>query len=164
MSKIAVFFGSSTGNTEDVANQLAEKLGGDVFDVSNKPTDKLSEYNSLLFGTSTWGAGDLQDDWEDFIGDVEEADLNGKTIAIFGCGDGGSNPDTFVGGMSHIYNAIKDKGCKIIGAVDTDGYEYDDSESVVDNKFVGLPIDEINQSELTEERIENWVEQIKDDL
>lgn len=164
MSKTAVFFGSSTGNTEDVANQIAEKLQAEVFNVGDNPTDQLAQYDNLIFGTSTWGEGDLQDDWESFIDEVKNADFNGKTVAIFGCGDGGSNPDTFVGGMFHIYDAIKDKGCKIIGNTSTEGYEFDHSEAIINEEFIGLPIDEMNQSELTEERISQWVEKIKEDF
>lgn len=164
MSKIAIFYGSSTGNTETVANQLAGILGADIFDVSESPADKLGEYDNLIFGTSTWGIGDLQDDWEGFIDDVENADLSGKTVALFGLGDSGSYPDSFVDGMAKIYNIVKEKGCKIVGAVATDSYEHEASESIVDGKFVGLPIDEENQGDLTEERVSKWATQIKSDL
>ncbi len=164
MSNIAIFYGSSTGNTESVAEQLAEQLGAELFDVANSPADKLGEYNNLIFGTSTWGIGDLQDDWEDFISELESADLNGKTVALFGLGDSGSYADSFVEAMAKIYDVIKEKGCKIVGAISTDGYEHEASEAVVDGKFVGLAIDEENQGDLTEERISNWVAQIKADL
>lgn len=161
MSKTAVFFGSSTGNTEEIANQIAEKLQAEIFNVGDSPTERLAQYNNLVFGTSTWGEGDLQDDWESFINKVKNTDLNGKIVAIFGCGDGGSNPDTFVGGMSHIYKAVKDKGCKIIGTTSTEGYEFDHSEAIINNEFIGLPLDEMNQSELTKKRINDWTEKIK---
>lgn len=164
MSKTAIFYGSSTGNTESVAKQLSEKLGADTFDVSESPADKLGEYDNLIFGTSTWGIGDLQDDWESFISEVEGADLNGKTVALFGLGDSGSYSDSFVDGIGKIYEVIKDKGCKIVGAVDTDSYEHEASEAIVDGKFVGLAIDEENQSDLTDDRVSNWAEQIKADF
>ncbi len=161
MSNTAIFYGSSTGNTESVAQQIAELLGAEAFDVADSPADKLAEFDNLIFGTSTWGIGDLQDDWESFIDEVESADLNGKTVALFGLGDSGSYADSFVEGMAKIYEVVKEKGCKIVGAVDTDGYEHESSEAVVDGKFVGLAIDEENQGDLTEERVANWVESIK---
>ena len=49
----------------------------------------------------------------------------------------------------------------MIGKVATDGYTYDDSKSVVDGKFCGLPIDEDNESELTDQRLSAWVTQIQ---
>lgn len=166
MAKIGIYYGSSTGNTKDVANLIAKKLGvqpTDVHDVAKAKAD-FADYDVLLFGTSTWGSGDLQDDWESFINKVKAADLTGKTVALFGCGDSSANSDTFCGGMSHIYNVLKDKSCKIIGQVSTEGYSFDDSESVVDGKFVGLPNDIDNEGDLVEERVSAWVEQLETDI
>lgn len=164
MKKIAIFYGTTLGNTESVAELIAGKLNADVFNVSTKPSDKLSEYDVLIFGTSTWGLGELQDDWAEFIAYLETADLSGKTIAIFGLGDGVSYADNFVDGMGIIYQAVKDKNCKIVGFVDTDGYDFEKSISIIDNKFVGLAIDEENEGNLTSERIDKWVEQLLIDV
>lgn len=161
MSNTAVFFGSSTGNTEAAAKQIAEKLDAEIFDVSENPGAEIANFENLVFGTSTWGIGDLQDDWDGFISDVENADLNGKTVAIFGCGDAESYADSFVDGIGKIYKAVKEKDCKVVGFVDTDGYDYDFSEAEVDGKFCGLPIDEDNQDDLSDERINAWIETIK---
>jgi flavodoxin I len=166
MSKTIIIFGSTTGNTETAAEMIQEKLGGDVEmkNVDSADADDLGSYDNLILGTSTWGAGDLQDDWEGFIDELQDADLSGKTVALFGLGDSDSYPDTFTNGMSEIYNTIKDKGCNIVGATDTEGYDFTESESVVDGKFVGLALDYDNQEELSEERIEKWVESIKSHL
>lgn len=166
MSKTIIIYGSTTGNTETAAELIQEKLGGDVElkNVDSAEAADLADHDNLILGTSTWGAGDLQDDWEGFIEELEGADLNGKTVALFGLGDSDSYPDTFTNAMAEIYNSIKDKGCTIVGSVSTDGYEYSESESVVDGKFVGLALDYDNQEDLSEERIENWVEQIKPSL
>ena len=164
MSKTAIFFGSSTGNTETVATQIAKKLNADIFDVGNNPADKLAEYDNLILGTSTWGIGDLQDDFDSFISEIENANLTGKVVAIFGLGDGDTYADSFVDGIGTIYNAVKDKGCKLTGFTETEGYEYDESTAIVDGKFTGLPLDEDNQGDMTNERIEKWVEQIKVDF
>lgn len=161
MSKTAVFYGSDTGNTESAAKRIAQKLQVDIFDVGSKPATQLDNYTNLILGTSTMGLGDLQDDWAGFISELERADLNGKTIALFGLGDADMYPDTFVDGMGEIYNAIKDKGCRIVGQVDTAGYEFDASIAVVEGKFVGLPLDNDNQNGLTDERINAWLEKIK---
>lgn len=164
MSNTAVFFGSTTGNTESVAKIIAEKVNADVFDVSKNPTEKLSTYNNLIFGASTWGVGDLQDDWETFITELENANLNDKIIALFGLGDSQSYPDSFVDAIGTIFESIKGKGCKIVGGVDTEGYSFDDSKAVYDGKFVGLPLDEDNESDQSDERINKWIEQIKQAL
>lgn len=112
-------------------------------------------------GTSTWGAGELQDDWYDGVNVLKAADLAGKTVAVFGCGDSESYSDTFCGAMAEIYNAAKDAGATLVGEVSTDGYTYDDSEAVVDDKFVGLALDDVNEDDKTEGRIDAWLEAIK---
>ena len=111
-------------------------------------------------GTSTWGAGELQDDWYDGVAVIKKSNLSGKTVAIFGCGDSEGYSDTFCGGMAELYNAAKEAGANVIGSVSTDGYTYDDSEAVVDGKFVGLALDEVNEDNKTDERIDAWVGEI----
>jgi flavodoxin I len=165
MNKIGIFYGSSGGNTQRVANKIAEKLGGvsDIYDVGKANADNLTPYDVLLFGSSTWGIGDLQDDWEDFLKTVVAADLSGKKIALFGCGDSSSYPDTFCNAMGTIYKAVKDKAV-VVGFTETDGYSFDDSEAVVDGRFVGLAVDEDNESSHTDERIDKWIAQLKEAL
>ena len=106
----------------------------------------------------------MQDDWYDGVKAVKAANLNGKTVAIFGCGDSEGYSDTFCGGMGELYNAAKEAGAKVIGKVSTDGYTYDDSEGVVDGQFVGLALDEVNEDDKTDERIDAWVAAIKPEL
>lgn len=164
MNKVAVFYGSTTGNTESIANELAQKLNADLYDVAEASADKLIEYDNLIFGTSTWGIGDLQDDWEAFIENVKKVELNNKVIAIYGLGDSMSYGDSFVNSIGAIYNTIKEKGCKITGFTPTNGYDFDCSEAEIDGQFVGLPIDQDNQADLTSSRIDNWIEQLKSDF
>ncbi len=164
MSKTLVVYGSSTGTCEGIANTIAEKLGAEVVNVSNLTKEQAEAAGNLILGTSTWGAGDMQDDWYDGLDTLKGCDLTGKKIALFGCGDSASYSDTFCGGMREIYDGLQDKGATFIGAVSTDGYTFDDSASVEDGKFVGLALDEDNESDKTEDRINAWIEQIKPEL
>ena len=166
MSKIGIYFGSSTGNTQDAAEIIAGKLNissSDIHDVSSANAD-FSDYNVLLFGSSTWGIGDLQDDWEGFIGKASSTDLNGKKVAIFGCGDSSSYSDSFCDAIGKIYSAVEGKGCTIIGKISDEGYSYSTSEAFVDGKLVGLLLDMDNESDKTEERISSWVNQLKTEM
>lgn len=163
MSKIGIYYGSTTGNTQEVAEEIAKKLNidkADLHDVTKANAD-FSAYDIILFGSSTLGFGDLQDDWESYIDKLKGANLTGKKIALFGCGDSSSYSDTFCDAVGKIYQTIKNKGCEIVGSISTDGYTYDDSEAAVDGKFVGLLIDNDNESDMTEERISNWIEELK---
>ena len=123
-------------------------------------TDVVSNNKNLILGTSTWGAGELQDDWYDGLRVLQDADLSDKTIALFGCGDCESYSDTFVGGIGELYNGIKESGANFIGSVETYGYTFDDSEAVVDGKFIGLPLDDVNEDDKTDSRIEAWIADI----
>ena len=167
MNKTCIIYGSSTGTCQDLASRIAAKLGvdnADVFDAGSISAEQLEGYQNLVLGTSTWGAGEMQDDWYDGVKAGKAASLNGKTVAIFGCGDSEGYSDTFCGGMGELYNAAKEAGAKVIGQVSTDGYTYDDSEAVVDGQFVGLALDEVNEDDKTDERIDAWVAAIKPEL
>ena len=161
MKKTVVVYGSSTGTCQSIAETIANKLGAEALDVANFNADVVAENENLLIGTSTWGAGELQDDWYDGVKVLKEANLAGKAVAVFGCGDAESYSDTFCGAMAELYNAAKDSGAKMVGEVSTDGYTFDDSEAVVDGKFVGLALDDVNEDDKTEGRIDAWLEEIK---
>lgn len=167
MNKTCIIYGSSTGTCQAIADKIAGKLGidsADVYDVANIEANTADDYQNLVLGSSTWGSGDLQDDWYDGLDKLKSANLSGKTIALFGCGDSESYSDTFCSAMGDIYNGLKDSGAKFIGAVSTDGYTYEDSAAVVDGKFVGLALDDVNEDDKTDERIDAWVEEIKGSL
>lgn len=156
MKKTVVVYGSSTGTCESIANTIADKLGTEAINVADMTADTIADNDVLLLGTSTWGAGELQDDWYDGIDVLKEADLEGKTVAIFGCGDAESYPDTFCGAMGEIYNAVSDRAT-VVGGVSTDGYTFDDSDAVRNGQFVGLALDDVNESDKTEARIDAWI-------
>ena len=161
----AIFFASSTGNSEEIANKIASALGEiEVFDLAGTKIEKINDYDKVILGGSTWGDGELNDDWEDAWGDFCKLDLSNKTIALFGLGDQESYSDEFCSALGIIYEQINKSGAKIVGFTSTEGYYHDASKAQIDDKFVGLIIDEDNQSDLTDERINNWVNEIKEDI
>lgn len=157
MSKTIVVYGSTTGTCESIAQTLGDQLGAEVINVSDLTANQLAEADNIVLGTSTWGAGELQDDWYDGVNVVKSANLSGKRVALFGCGDSASYSDTFCGGMKELYDAAVAAGATVVGAVPTDGYTFDDSDAVVDGQFVGLPLDDVNEDDKTSERISAWL-------
>ena len=157
--KTAIFYGSTTGTTEMVAGKVGELLGAEVLSVTE--IDRVEEYDFVIFATSTWGMGDLQDDWYEALDKLKTKNLSGKKVGLIGIGDQFGFGDTFVDGIGTIYEEIKDMGINLVGKTSTDGYSFSGSKAVVDDEFVGLVIDENNQSELTDERINAWVEKVK---
>lgn len=164
MNKTIVIYGSSTGTCQSIAEKIASKLKVEAIDVQTLDAGVVDSYDNLIIGTSTWGAGELQDDWYDGLKLLQGANLSGKTIAIFGCGDCESYGDTFVSAMGELYNGLKGSGAAFIGRMPTAGYNFSDSEAVVDGEFVGLALDDVNEEDKTDERIDAWIESIKDKL
>ncbi len=157
MAKTIVVFGSTTGTCENIANTLGEKLGAEVINVSDLSAELLESADNILLGTSTWGSGEVQDDWYDGVNVVKTANLSGKKVAVFGCGDSASYSDTFCSGMKEVYDAAVAAGATLVGEVSTDGYTFDDSEAVVNGNFIGLPLDDMNEDDQTESRIDAWI-------
>ena len=163
--KIGVFYGSTNGNTAEAAKMIQHQLSAQSYDVGklNSPTE-LNQYDVLILGTSTWYDGELQDDWESFMKHLGNAELNGKKVALFGMGDQEGYGSDYVSGMKIIYDVVVEKGAIVIGSWSTEGYSYEHSASVIDGKFVGLALDEDNQSELTAERIDLWCKLLKSEM
>lgn len=164
MKKTGIFYGSTTGMTENVANVIAKKLNlssTDVHDVSGISSDKVEPYELLILGTSTWGAGELQDDWYGAVKVLKNCNLSMKEIALFGCGDSESYSDTYCDGIGLLYEELKTSGAKFVGnKVDISDYNFSSSAAVVEGHFVGLPLDEINEPEKTVSRIDKWLDEI----
>lgn len=157
MSKTIVVYGSSTGTCESIAQTIGQKTGAEVIEVVNLSAEQLEGADNILLGTSTWGGGELQDDWYDGVKTIRQTNLSGKKVAIFGCGDSASYSDSFCSGMKELYDAAQAAGATLVGEVSTEGYTYDDSDAVVDGKFVGLALDEENEGDKTETRIDAWL-------
>lgn len=163
MAAIGIFYGSSTGNTEKVANLIQEKLGADeadIYDIGRAKLEDLNRYSLVIFGIPTWGIGGLQDDWEDSIHLVRNIDYSDKKIALFGLGDQEEYPDTFADALGILYRRIMRRGACIIGEWSADDYTFEKSRALRDGAFVGLVIDQDNQADLTEERVSDWVEML----
>lgn len=164
MKKTGIFYGSTTGTTESVARLIADKLGiapADVHEVTKLDTALVESYDALILGTSTWGDGELQDDWYSSLQVLQGADLSGKIVALFGCGDSESYPDTFCDGIGLLFENLKDSGCIFVGAVDDSDYTYSASVAAADGKFVGLALDDVNESDRTDDRVSAWAAQLQ---
>lgn len=160
--KIGIFYGSTNGNTEEVAHAIHETLGGDIYDVGKlKSAEAFNVYDGLILGTSTWYDGELQDDWESFLTHLKTIDMRGKKVALFGLGDQEGYGSDFVSGMRILYDVVVMQGANVIGKWSTQGYHFENSAAIMDGCFVGLALDEENQSELSHERIKQWCNQLQ---
>ena len=169
MAKIGLFFGSNTGKTRKVAKMIKKKFDDEIMAAPlNSEADAFASYEYLLIGTPTLGDGELPglssdcdaESWEEFLPKIEEMDFSGKTIAIYGLGDQVGYPDEFLDAMGELHEFFTERGAKLVGSWPTDGYEFEQSAAVIDDKFVGLALDLDNQAGLTEDRLNAWLSQI----
>lgn len=168
MKTIGIFFGSDTGNTENLSKKIERKLGQNIakiHDIAKSNKKDIEQYSQLLLGIPTWYYGEAQCDWDDFFPTLKEIDFSNKKVGIFGCGDQEDYSDYFCDAMGSIYDIIKSKGAKFVGQWSTTGYHFESSKGLINDRyFIGLAIDEDRQPELTNERVKCWVKQVQDEL
>ena len=161
-ASIAIFYGSSTGNTEMAAEEIRGHLGPLVkhmADVEKAEPEELLDYDILLLGVSTWNIGEMQDDWDTFIPRMEGLDLTGKKVAFFAMGDAVGYPHNFLDAMGQLWEVVKTLGSpELVGVWPTEGYDFEESEAMFDeNHFIDVGLGEDNEAELHDERIKNWL-------
>jgi len=172
MKKIALFYWPKGGNVEFSANRIFKKFEpgtAELHSIDEIDHVKPEEMDLIIVGGSTvgaivWEKADDNNLWFDFFAKCSNAELTGKPYAIFGLGDQVLYPENFVDGMMLIKNEFEGNGARLIGTWPNEGYKFTASEALLsDNTFVGLALDEDNQDELTEQRIEKWVKQVKEE-
>lgn len=172
MSKIGIFFGTDTGSTRLVAKKMYSLLGNELADKPvniNRvtPADLLS-YDALILGTPSYGIGDLpgmsvgctEPSWAEFVANMGDADFSGKKIALFGLGNQERYAPRFANSLIQLYRVFTGYGADIVGRWSTEGYTFENSDSVVDGEFVGLVLDQRTQPHLSDERLKIWLPQI----
>lgn len=169
MSKIAIFYGPLGGAVNRVADKIKVAIGGDKVEmvaVKNATVTDLEKFDKIIFGASTvgkdtWDSEFASNDWAKFLPEIGKTVFAEKTIAVFGLGDHITYAHGFVDHIGLVGKELMKNGAKLVGKVAIDGYEFDESEAVIDGEFIGLPIDEDFEPELTDERIATWIELIK---
>ena len=172
MSKTAIFFGPLDGAVHRVAKKVRDEIGADKVEmvpVKDASVADLEKYDKIIFGISTvgsetWHSTYSNADWSKFLPEIGKTTYEGKTLAIYGLGDHITYAPTFVDHIGLLANALKKNGAELVGKVPTGEYEFEDSKAIEGDKFMGLPVDEDFEPELTDERVKKWVEQIRPDF
>ena len=172
MSRIGLFFASSTGNTRRIAKAIKKRYDddtmADALNVNKATAELVAGYSHLIFGTSTLGGGQLPGlstdcmggGWEEFLPQLHDADLTGKTVALFGLGDQAKYPEEFVDALGILHEFVVARGATVVGRWPTDGYDFISSKALVGDEFAGLVLDQENQRSLTDARLDIWLKQI----
>ncbi len=117
--KTLILYGSTTGNTENLATILKEYLttqgqDADLKEVTETNGELINAYDLFLFGCSTWGEGELQEDFEEFYEEMDTMDFNGRLCAVFGPGDEENYPDTFCAAVGIIEEKVTQMGGNLV--------------------------------------------------
>ncbi len=169
MASVGIFCGTAGGTSMVVAEALAEAF--DVEEIVNMEEDfddieQFEEFDVLFIGSSTWGQGDVHFSWVDPQLEMEDEgmDLSGKTVAFFGAGDSIKHGEHFCSALGKLHKTFTNLGAKAVGFVDAGDYKYEFSLAEMDGKLCGLAIDNHNEEDKTDERIEKWVSQLKGEI
>jgi flavodoxin I len=163
-----LYYSTSTGNTETVAEYIANAAGvEDWKDIADAEDGEVAGHDSIIVGAPTWHTGADSErsgtSWDEWLYDtLPNLDLTGKKVAIFGVGDSSGYGDNYCDATGELYDCFTGKGAKVFGATPSDtGFDYTESKGVVDGKFVGVVFDEDNYGDESEARANAWVDQLK---
>lgn len=166
--KIGLIYGTETGNTEYIAGLIQKEWGEDsvdIHDVAGMDLAIFEEYDFLILGVPSWYDGQVQDDWDEMLENLEDVDLKDRVIAIYGLGDQQDWGLYFIDAVGALADKFTTEGAKLIGEWPVEGYDFIESQAInTDGHFYGLALDEDWQSELSDERIKKWVAQLKKEL
>jgi flavodoxin I len=167
MEKIGLFYSFASKKTAKIAGIVRNAFTGvDVqpVNVDEAKKENFLEYVNLIIGVPTWFDGELPNYWDELLPALEEIDYSHKKIAIFGLGDQKGYPENFCDAIGIMATFFEMKGALIVGKFPVEGYTFEGSKAFRDGQFLGLPLDQENQSRLTNGRIEQWVANLKAEL
>lgn len=162
-----LIFGTDTGCTEEMGDKIVAALAEygcavEIMNVTDASPETIEAFDFIIMGIPTWDFGGIQEDWESFEEDISATKLQGKIVALYGLGDQRGYGDYFLDAMGWLNERVLKAGATVIGAWPTEGYDFEASLAANEDKtfFCGLGIDDDQQLELSDERVEQWVKQI----
>lgn len=171
MAKMGVFIGTAGQTSMQIADAISNEFAIEAKDIINMETDfgrinDMLEYDVLFLGSSTWGQGDPHFAWADVLLDMKHGnfDFSGKLVAFFGAGDCQKHSENFCSALGKLHSAFTALGAKAVGFIPKDLYTYEFSLAEVDGQFCGCAIDHFNEASKTPERIETWINTLKEHL
>ena len=160
--KTAVIYWSGTGNTEAMARAVAEGMtaaGAEavLLTPAEVASDDLNAYAAIAFGCPAMGAEVLEEMEFQPMYDACKRSLGGKRVALFGCGDSASYPDSFCDALAEIRDGLEATGCTFVGALDAAEYDGCTSRICRDGKVIGLAVDDGASEAVSDARMEKWI-------
>lgn len=157
--KKAVFYASKGGTCAEFANKIAQKIDASSFNIKDCDLSKIAEYDFVIFASSSYYFGALQEDWGSKVKGLGDIDFSRKTIALVGVGSQARHPDSFCSGIADFYDKLQFSGAKFVGAVDCKDYNYSFSRAQKGQKLLGLCLDKADEQK-NDARIEAWIKSL----
>ena len=167
MKKTGLFYSFNSKKTAKIAGIIHNNfLGEDVelVNVDDIKKGNFPDYENMIVGVPTWFDGELPNYWDELLPALEDIDFSTKKVAIFGLGDQKGYPENFCDAIGIMALFFEEKGAQIVGHLPLTGYTFETSKAVRNGEFLGLPLNQENQSRLTAGRIESWVETLKNEF
>ncbi len=167
MKKIAIIYSFNTVKTSKIAERIKEAFGEEDVELINAEkitAEKFLSYENIIIGVPTWFDGELPNYWDEFVPDLEDMDLQGKKIAIFGLGDQKNYSENFIDGVGILGEILEERGATLIGFTSLEGYTFESSKAKRGDKFMGLAIDYENQGSKNKDRVITWVGQLRNEF
>lgn len=163
MKTVALVYSQHTAQTAELGGRIAAAWGSEVvyLDPDTTRLEDWMKYELFILGTPTYFDGELPNSWDEFLPELEDADLSGRKVAVYGLGDQQHYPVSFADGVGLLASYMEELGATIVGETSTEGYSYEHSVAERDGRFLGLVLDPTNQPELTDQRLAAWLEQLK---
>ncbi len=163
MKKTVLLYSFNTQKTARAAKMIVEHYGEGLTELNVEEINAKTfmQFDNYILGVPTWFDGELPNYWDEFMPDLEELKLKGKTFALFGAGDQKSYSENFVDAMGILANTLESGGGKLVGFTPNEGYTFERSKALRGHEFCGLPLDFENQPRQIKSKIEAWVEQLK---
>jgi len=164
MKKTAIIYSFNTKKTGKIASQIRETFNDPSIEMVNAEdiSDKLFlSFDQIIMGVPTWFDGELPNYWDEFVPALEDMDLTGKKIALFGLGDQKGYSENFLDGVGIMAGILEAQGATLVGFTSTEGYEFEGSRAQRNDQFMGLAIDYENQGSMNKKRVAAWVDQLK---
>ncbi len=162
---IAIIYSFTSNKTakagEKIVSGFGKSLKLDVVNADDLTEEKFLAYDQLILGVPTWFDGELPHYWDEFVPAMEEMEMKGKKVAIYGLADQVGYPENFADGVGILARLLRDRGAEIVGQTAIDNYTFESSHAIENGQFLGLVLDQENQARLSKKRIENWLEDLK---
>ena len=168
MNKTGIFYSFNSTKTAKAAEKIIEAFAPEI-NIVPVNAEVLTEelflsFTNIILGVPTWFDGELPNYWDEFVPALEDLNLSGKTIAIYGLGNQVEYPENFGDAVGILGELVQERGARLVGYTSTEGYSFESSRAVIDNQFMGLILDQENQARQSKDRISNWVNGLKSDF